>query len=546
MKNVFALVLFGVLLSLSVQAADRPNILVLVADDLGYSDLGAFGSEIRTPNLDALTRSGMLLTNFHSGASCGPTRAMLMTGTDNHLVGMGFQGKPDLPEHIDNPHYVGYINDDVVSVATLLRDSDYHTYMVGKWHLGVEPKMRPSARGFERTFALSGGGASHFGDGLGLFSETSTYWADGEEIEKLPEDFYSSEYYTDTMIDFIEDGRSDGNPFFAYMAYTSVHWPIQVPDDWLNVYKGRYDAGWDVLREERIARMKELGIVDKNATPYPRRDDVPAWVDLSPIAKQVESRKMELYAAMLENLDSHMGRVIEYLKKTGQYDNTFIIFMSDNGAEGNNIGGMYINPYWLPATYDNRLENMGRMRSYLWMGPGWTQVSALPNRMWKGYVSEGGIKVPAFVSWPGLKNKGTMSNAIATVMDILPTALDLAGQQHPGTRYKGRDILQPRGRSMLAHLRGDSDDIHGDNFANGWEAQGRNAFRTGDWKILWLWEPYGPSRWELFNLAVDPGETQDLSASEPEKLAELLLGWDDYVKTTGVAVLDRDEGYGRK
>ena len=545
MERIFALLLLTAAVPI-LDAAERPNILVLVADDLGYSDLGVFGSEIRTPNLDALAHSGTLLTNFHSGVSCGPTRAMLMTGTDNHLVGMGIQSRPTIPEHIGNPHYVGYITDEVVSVATLLRDADYHTYMVGKWHLGTEPDKRPSGRGFEHTFALSGGGASHFSDAHNLFGEDTIYWRDGKEVENLPEDFYSSEFYTDTMIDFIDKGRADSKPFFAYMAYTSVHWPIQVPDNWLNAYKGRYNAGWDVLREERLTRMKELGIIDTDVEAYPRRDDVPAWDDLSPLAKQVEARKMELYAAMVENLDFHMGRVIEYLKRTGQYDNTFIIFMSDNGAEGNNIGGMYDNPYWLPATFDNRIANMGRIRSYLWMGPGWTQVSSLPHRMWKAYVSEGGITVPAFVTWPGLQSKGGRSDVMTTVMDVLPTALELAGAKHPGPRYNGRTILEPRGRSMLAHLRGEQSDVHGPEYANGWEAQGRNAFRKGDWKILWLWEPFGPDRWELFNLAEDPGETRDLSYREPEKLAELLAGWDEYVKTTGIVVLDRDEGYGRK
>ncbi len=541
----FAAICALALLLPTADAAERPNVIVLVADDLGYSDLGVFGSEISTPNLDALARSGMLLTNFHTGASCGPTRAMLLAGMDHHLFGMGVQTRPSAPEHMNNPHYVGYMRDNVVSLAQLMRDAGYHTYMTGKWHLGVKPEQRPDARGFERSFALSGGGASHFHDAHDLFDETANYWENGKDVEQLPADFYSSRFYTDQTIKYIEADRADDKPFFSYLAYTAVHWPIQVPDDWLDRYAGRYDAGWDVLREERLARMKALGVINADVTPHPRHEKAPAWETLSPVAKQVEARKMELYAAMLGNLDFHIGRLIAYLKESGQFDNTFILFFSDNGAEGNNIGAMYNNPYWLPATFDNRLENMGRIRSYVWMGPGWSQVSALPHRMYKAFVSQGGIRVPAFAVGPGVNNAGTQSNALMTVMDVLPTALDLAGHQHPGTRYQQRAVLEPTGRSLLGLLRGDRQQVHDDDYAVGWELAGRNAYRHGDWKILWLWQPYGPGRWELFNLAEDPGETRDLAAAHPDKLKELLGGWQHYVETAGIVVLNRDEGYGR-
>ncbi len=535
-----------VLVTAGAAAAERPNVLVILVDDVGYSDLGAFGSEIRTPNLDELANEGLLLTNFHSGATCGPTRAMLMSGTDNHITGMGVQSASSVPEYQDDPHYLGYMSDRVVSLATLMSDAGYRTYMAGKWHLGGEPEQRPSARGFERSFALRAGGASRFSDAHDLFDDEATYWEDGEQVDALPDDFYSSEFYTDTMIDYIESGREHGRPFFGYLAYTALHWPVQVPDDWLDRYRGRYDDGWDALRGERLARMTKLGLVAEGVEVTPRLETVSAWEDLSSLGRQVEARKMELYAAMLENLDFHIGRVIAYLRESGQYENTFILFFSDNGPEGNNMGSMGDNPYWLPATFDNRLENMGRERSYVWMGPGWAQVSALPHRMYKAFVSEGGITVPAIVSWSGIEHKGARSDAFATVMDVLPTALELAGASHPGTSYEGREVAELRGRSLLAHLGGESDTVHGDAFINGWEAYGRRAFRSGNWKIVWLWDPYGPSRWELFNLADDPGETHDLSEAEPEKLAELLAGWDGYVESTGIVVLDRDEGYGRR
>lgn len=541
----FAVIVTLALLLQVANAAERPNFIVLVADDLGYSDLGMFGSEISTPNLDGLARAGTLLTNFHTGASCGPTRAMLMAGMDHHLFGMGVQTRPTAPEHQDNPHYVGYMRDNVVTLAQLMRDAGYHTYMAGKWHLGRKPEHRPNARGFERSFTLAGGGASHFHDAHDLFDETADYWEDDKEVDNLPADFYSSRFYTDQTIKYIASDRDDDQPFFSYLAYTSVHWPIQVPDDWLDRYAGRYDAGWDVLRAERLARMKKLGVIAADVTAHPRHEKAPAWETLSTLAKQVEARKMELYAAMVENLDFHIGRLIAYLQQSGQFENTFILFFSDNGAEGNNIGGMYNNPYWLPATFDNRLENMGQIRSYLWMGPGWSQVSALPHRMYKAFVSQGGIRVPAFALGPGVKNVGGRSNALMTVMDVLPTGLELAGHQHPGTRYRQRTVLEPTGLSLLAHLYGEQPQVHDENYAVGWELAGRNAYRHGHWKILWLWEPYGPGRWELFNLAEDPGETRDLAAARPEKLTELIAGWEAYGDRTGVVVLERDEGYGR-
>jgi len=539
------LALLAFLALVSTVSAAPPNVLVILVDDLGYSDLGIFGSEIRTPSIDALANDGLVLTNFHSGASCGPTRAMLMSGTDNHLVGMGVQSVSRLPEYADNPHYRGSMNDNVAPLAALMADAGYHTYMAGKWHLGSEPEQRPNARGFERSFALRSGGASHFADAHDLFDDDATYWRDDVELDELPEGFYSSEFYTDTMLDYIEEGRADGKPFFGYLAYTAVHWPVQVPEDWLDRYEGRYDDGWDVLRRERLTRMKELGLLADNVVDYPRLETVPPWDDLSPLGQRVEARKMELYAAMLENLDFHVGRVVQYLKDRGLYEDTFILFLSDNGPEGNNMGSMGDNPYWLPATFDNRVENMGRERSYVWMGPGWAQLSALPHRMYKAFVSQGGIQVPALVKWSGIRARGERHDAFATVMDVLPTLLDLADHAHPGATYAGRTVVEPRGRSMLPLLTGEADSVHGEAFTNGWEAYGRRAFRSGDWKIVWLWDPYGPSRWELFDLDADPGETRDLSEDEPDKLNELLRGWEAFVAETGVVVLDRDEGYGR-
>ena len=542
--------LVSIICSLAVAAAlsadERPNIIVIVLDDLGYSDIGAFGSEIDTPNLDALAQAGLQLTNFHSGVSCAPTRAMLLSGTDNHLAGLGWQGS-NVPEAASGkPGYEVYLNERVVALPTLLRDVGYHTYMAGKWHLGSEPEQRPNMRGFEKVFALHRGGASHYGDGHALFADQALYTEDGNVVDKLPDDFWSSAFYTDKMIEYIDQRRGDQRPFFAYLAYTAPHWPLAAPDDWIDKYKGRYDAGWDALREERLSRMKQLGIVEEDAVAYPRFDPrVSAWDDMSDVAKEVAVRKMEVYAAMVANLDHHIGRFVDYLKETGAYDNSFILVMSDNGAEGNNIGLIAESNIWVPARFDNRVENIGRYRSYTWLGPGWAQVAALPHRMYKAFVSQGGIRVPAIVNWSGLAKVGGRSDAMMTVMDVMPTALGLAGIEHPGSHYQGRPVHPLRGRAMLGHLRGDTDRVHPANYGIGWEGSGRRAFRQGDWKIRWLWEPYGPDRWELFNVADDPGETNDLAAQYPNQLEDLAAGWENYVAETGVVVLDRDYGYGR-
>jgi len=528
-------------------ASERPNIVVIVADDVGYSDLQSYGGEIRTPNLAALAEEGTTLTSFYVAPTCSPTRAMLLSGTDHHLAGVGTMGGslPATPEVQGMPGYEGHLDDRVVTAASLLRDAGYRTYMTGKWHLGAERAQAPDKRGFDKSFVLLEGGASHFGDGTGILSPITParYRQDGEPVASLPEDFFSSRFYTDRMIEYIDAQDDEDRPFFAYLAFTAPHWPLQVPDDWLDRYAGRYDEGYDVLRAERLARMRELGLIAPGTEAFPRLDRVPAWDTLTATEKKVYARRMELYAAMVENLDHHVGRLIAHLKAIGEYDNTFVLFMSDNGPEGNDMSAMLDNEVWIPANFDNRYENMGREGSYVWLGPGFGQVSALPYRLYKSFTAEGGIRVPAIVRHPGRPAGGKRSDAFMSVMDVLPTALELAGAEHPGARYRGRDVLPMRGASMLAHLEGRAQAVHPPDHTMGWELFGRRALRQGDWKILWLWEPYGPGRWQLYDLAADPAETRDLAAERPDKLGELIAAWQQYVHETGVIVLDSDRGY---
>jgi arylsulfatase len=431
------------------QQGKRPNILLIVADDLGYSDLGSYGGEINTPVLDMLAQQGVRYTDFSVSPTCSVTRSMLLSGTDNHIAGLGNMGELRSPNQMGKPGYEGVLNTRVASVAELLSDNGYHTYMAGKWHLGLEPDQIPHARGFERDFSLLVGGGSHFDDQWNLEWQIpkAPYTEDGRPVEKLPKDFYSTKAYTDKTIQFIEDGRRDGKPFFAYMAYTAPHGPLHVPNDWLRRYKNRYDEGWDGIRHQRLARMQELGIVDKNANAADRLYFLPRSTTLAPAARVSQARKMELYAAMVEYMDDQIGRVFAYLKEIGEYDNTVVIFISDNGAEGNDLRAMVAGQagtFGFLHAMNNFAENghnsLGRKGTYAEYGPAWAQVSMTPFRIYKGWVAEGGIRSPLIVSGPGVQGAGEINKeAVLHVMDIAPTVLELAGIEHPST-YKGREV----------------------------------------------------------------------------------------------------------
>ncbi len=525
----------------------RPNIVVIVADDMGYSDMGSFGGDIRTPNLDALANAGVRFTDFHTSATCSPTRSMLFSGTDNHVAGVGNMDETTAPNQVGAPGYEGELNHRVVSFANLLRDSGYHTYMAGKWHLGHEPNAIPRARGFERDFSMLEGEASYFADMTGVSSAQpkATYTEDGEYVRSLPSDFYATQFYVDKMLGYIESNRADGKPFFAYLSHTAPHAPYHLPDEWLRKYEGEFDAGWDELRKQRLARMKEMGILPADASLAERMWFVPPYEVLAPAAQVVLARKMELYAALVENMDFHTGRLIEYLKKTGEFDNTLFIFFADNGAEGNDIAHlvsgqkgtkdylMYARVY--SQTHPNAWGRPGSTTTY---GPAWAQVSTTPFREYKGFMAEGGTRTPLFVAGAGVKGSGEINRSLVHVMDIAPTVLEAAGVEHPST-YEGKPVASVQGRSWTPVLSGAADAVRSDSDWVGFEMWGNRAIRKGDWKLLWEVEPYGTSDWTLYNLAEDPGERHDLAARFPDKVAELRAHWDEYVQTNGVVLPNR-------
>jgi len=516
-------------------AADtRPNILLIVVDDMGYSDIGPFGGEIDTPNLDTLARSGMLFTDFHTSASCSPTRSMLFSGTDNHLAGVGSMGETITPNQKGKPGYEGYLNDRVVTIPTLLRDAGYFTAMAGKWHLGEELEQDPSRRGFQKAYTMLSGGTSHFDDEWMMYANyTPTYRENGARVH-VPKGFYSSEFYTSKLMEYLDERPAD-QPFFGYLAFTAPHDPLHAPDDWIDRYKGKYDEGYDALRQTRLKRLKALGFIAPGAKPFPRLSTIPSWEELTDEQKKVEARRMEVYAAMIANIDHQLGRLFGHLKKTGQWEKTLVIFFSDNGANGLQMHQYpHTDEAWIERNSDNRFEHLGRQYSRMAAGPAWAQVSMTPFRLFKLVVAEGGIRSPLIMAGPGVEKPGTRSDAFSHVMDIAATILAASQTPHPGTSYKGRKVERLRGRSLSPVLSGKASVVHKDDTAVSWELFGMRAVRKGDYKLLWLVKPFGPEAWQLYNLAKDPGERVDLSGRMPELRNEMIEIWNRYSQETGV------------
>jgi len=517
----------------SANQAEKPNFLLIIADDLGYSDIGAFGGEIETPSLDALANEGIRMTNFHTAPTCSPTRSMLFSGTDNHRAGIGNMAELLTPEQKGQPGYEGHLNDLVVTLPEVLRDNGYHTSTTGKWHLGRTEALSPNARGFDESWVLVQGGASHFDDGRAIIGvdPKAIYLENGKQVE-VPKGFFSSDFYADKAIEYVN--AAGDKPFFHVLSFTAPHWPLQAPDSYIKKYEGRYDEGYEAIRQQRLGKMKDMGLVGHELAANVPFDQLPTWDELTDEQRRIEARKMEIYAAMVDNMDENIGRVIAHLEKAGKLDNTVVMFMSDNGADGNSPEVLPRNKEWIAAEYDNSFENMGRRDSYIWYGAQWGQVSATPWPMWKGYPTQGGFLVPAILSLPGKDANGEINHEFFHVMDIIPTFLELAGIDVPTSPYKGREVFEVQGISMVPGLNGKAPE----NRVVGWELYGRSAVRMGDWKIRLMEPPYGPGEWQLFNLAVDPTETTDLASKEPEKLKQLLAEWDKYVKRNGVIAAD--------
>jgi arylsulfatase A-like enzyme len=538
---------------------DKPNILLIVADDLGFSDLGAFGGEIETPNLDSLATSGVRLTNFYATPSCSPTRSMLLTGQDNHPAGMGAMAEALQTFSIlkGKPGYEGYLKPETTTIAEVLSNAGYRTLMSGKWHLGSQPNQQPTEHGFDRAFALMQGGADHFGAGQngGPALQPATYTENGRPAE-FPVGSYSSDVYAERLIDYLNlEDKSDkpDQPFFAYLAFTAPHWPLQAPAELIEKYKDRYNAGPEALRSARFERMKRLGLID-SAVPISSLVVLDDWQKLSEQQRKVESRNMEIYAAMVDSLDQNVGRVLDQLRVSGEYDNTVIIFMSDNGAEG--IGARPLIGRTSNSTPPQHkaavlaainagnldLSKMGTGESFITYGSQWAQAAMAPFRRSKGDTEEGGVRVPAFISGPAIKGQRIISSALS-VRDVMPTVLDITHTAYSDVSEApvtaAGVISMPSAKSWKPILDGSLESVRSDTDAIAWELHLKRGIRVGDWKAVYgkdTGDRSSPSSWKLYNLSDDIAESNDVSAENSQVLERLVAAWGAYAKQNGVFV----------
>lgn len=514
------------------EISKKNNVLLIVVDDMGFSDTQAFGGEINTPNINRLADNGVRFTRFHTSSLSAPTRSMLLTGVDNHQNGLGIMPSFHSENQYMQPGYDGYLNNNVMTIAETLKQNNYYTCMAGKWHLGSRKGYMPNDRGFENSFSMLGGGACHFSNFFALSkgeAPTTFYVDNGEIVEKLPDDFYSSNYYTDKILEYIDNCPED-KPFFAYLAYTAPHDPLQVPEEWADKYKGRYNGGYDSLRISRFNRIKEIGIVPADM-PYPElTGDNPTWDSLSDEQRQEQSRKMEIYASMIECVDYNIGRLLDKLEKDGKLDNTIVIFMSDNGANPKE-------PYNYPESskeyvaknFNNKLDNYGNPTSFISQGAAWAEVSNTPYTRYKKTTNEGGICTPLIVySKNFISDSHLDTTTLLHVTDIFPTIMELTGTTRPDT-FNNIKLAPIYGTSFVANLNRPGTT---NNRTLCFEMCEDKAVIKGEWKAVLLAKPYGDNKtWKLYNIKNDLAEKHDLSKENPEVLKELVDEWNAYAKS---------------
>lgn len=520
----------------------RPNVVVILADDMGFSDLGSYGSEISTPNLDRLAASGFHSTNFHVGAACSPTRTMLMTGVDNHLAGLGNMYEIVADNQYGQPGYEGHLSDSVVTVSTLLQDAGYHTYMVGKWHLGKDAKNLPAGRGFQQSFTLMESGADNWVDqSYGPMYDRVHYFEGTTPVTLPTENYFSTDFYTDKMIGYIEDNLGSGKPFFAYLSYQAVHSPHQAPKEFIDKYNGVYDAGWNIVREQRLERQKALGIFGPDAQLDPTIDKTTMytlddWDALSAEEQAFSARKMQAYAGMVDNLDFNIGRLMDFLEREGSAENTLVLFFSDNGADPTELPDLPGFDQWYRANYQYTFiddfspgfPELGQRGSFSAYGPGWARVANTPGSYFKTYSSEGGLRAPFIAYMPGMVDDGQRSATFKYVTDVVPTILEVANVQTPGNTYNGSQINPPRGQSMWPLLTGAAELVHAPDAAIGYEMAGSSAVFKGNYKLVRNLPPKGTGEWELYDIIVDPAEVRDLASEKPDIVVQMIADYEAY------------------
>lgn len=512
-------------------AREQPNIVLIVADDIGYSDFGAFGSEIDTPHIDALAQEGLRFSNFHVASSCAPTRAMLMTGVDSHLAGVGSMRELMPLSHRGKPGYYGVLNDRVQTIASLLKSGGYRTSVAGKWHLGDATRNLPPARGFDYSVIQADSGSDNFEMRPYLPMKSEAYWYEnGERMLGLPEDFYSSRYFVDKTIDFIDSVNSQESPFFAYVAFQANHTPVQAPAQFIDRYRGRYLEGWSNVRSARIQKIQALGLIDEQAT-LAKGDIQKLWNGLTQEQQYFEARRMQAYAGMATAMDHEIGRLIAYLRKIGEYENTVFVLFSDNGAVANEPYENKFGRRWLEKHYHREVETLGEKGSWVSGGRHWGRVANTPFSGHKFYAGEGGVRVPLIVAGLAAIKPGSITHEFSYITDIVPTLLEIAGLNAP-VQDEGREQIS--GRSLSAVFDVGSGPVHSAEEAIGYEFSGNSALYRGDYKLVRNQPPVGDRTWRLFDIKRDPGETDDLSGRLPNLYRDLQNEYAAYVERVGV------------
>ena len=496
--------------AVAAPAPKRPNVIVIMADDMGYSDIGCFGSEIETPNIDRLAAGGIRFTQMYNTARCCPTRAALLTGLYSHQAGVGA-----MTSDTGKPGYRGFLTDNCVTIAEALRPAGYRTYMAGKWHVGEKRPHWPTDRGFERYYGLISGASNYF-----HLDPGRNFALDGEPAKPEGDGFYMTDAFTDHALRFL-GGRKAADPYFLYLAYTAPHWPLHAPDAEIRKYKDRYRMGWDQLRLERHRRMLKMGIVDERWPLSPRNPRASAWKDAPD--QEWEAHRMAVYAAQIDRMDQNIGRVLRKVKEMGEEENTLVVFLADNGgcAEGipqdfRGIAGKVKTPGGKVVRYGNVPSvRPGPGDTFASYGLPWANASNTPFREFKAVVHEGGISSPLVARWPArIRGRNAVVHQVGHVIDLMPTCVDAAGASYP-KEFKGRAITPAEGMSLVPAMASARPVPRKAPLF--WEHIGSRAVRDGDWKLV----ARKSDPWELYNLAADRTELKDLAQAEPARARAL-------------------------
>lgn len=540
----------------------KPNILLLVGDDIAFGDLGVYGSEIATPHMDKLADAGVRFSNFHATPVCSVTRSMLLTGCNNIEVGLGSFDYSFYPPSKGKKGYEGYLTKDAVAISQLFNDSGYEVFKSGKWHLGGEAAggQGPLGWGFTKEFGILSGGSNHwnnlrmtpdFSDPDFINKKFEEHWTlNGEKYDR-PEGVYSGELYTNQMLDFIKDAHAEGKPWFSYMAFTTAHFPIQAPPELIEKHYAFYlEKGYEGLKQYRYERLKENGLITELADPAASNDLVKKWNDLNQEEKEYQARVFATYAAEIEDQDNRIGQILAYLKESKQLENTMIVYISDNGPEGmeseNPNTGNKVFGEWIANNYDTSFEAIGTANSSNYIGTSWANAATGGLSWWKWFIGEGGIRVPMMIVPPGgMVNEsaraGEISNVVMSVKDIPMTILDYAGIEHPGTEYKGKTVVAPSGISVRNFLEGKTDIVRNDDQWYAFELFGNAYLMKGNYKLMKVRRGmFGDGTWHLYNVVEDPSESKFLEEEMPERFNEMLALYKQYESDHNLVIVDEE------